>query len=221
MATELRKERRGRGFSNGAVHEQARRDRCNAAAGEGSRATVARLSAKKLKRGVSCKRAAHGEGGRGVYGDHVVHDPVRGKCGIGAALKMGGWCAAIGCTRPGGGETRQQRCAIGRGVGGRERGHTQPDEGGSLATGLREKTSGSGRQRNLAGVMGQVVKRVLGPRDIIGTGSRILIQKLDVKGALQQVGVDPGKAANFCYGRRGCLFIYLRLQFGWLGRPGR
>ena len=33
--------------------------------------------------------------------------------------------------------------------------------------------------------------------------------------------MDPAKAANVGYGRRTCLFIDLRLQFGWKGSPGR
>ena len=50
---------------------------------------------------------------------------------------------------------------------------------------------GSRRQLDLADVMGQIVKRVLGLRDKFGTGRRILIQRLDVKSAFRQVGVDP------------------------------
>ena len=73
---------------------------------------------------------------------------------------------------------------------------------------------------HLAGVMGQIIKRVLGLRNKFGTGKRILIQKMDVKSAFRQVGVDPAGAANFGYVLGGYLFIDLRLQFGWRGSPG-
>ena len=69
--------------------------------------------------------------------------------------------------------------------------------------------------------MDQIVKRVLGLLDEVGTCRRILIQKLDVKSAIRQVGVDPAKAANVGYGRREYLFIDLLLQFGWRGSPER
>ena len=73
---------------------------------------------------------------------------------------------------------------------------------------------------HLAGVMGQIIKRVLGLRDKFGTGKRILIKKMDVKSVFRQVGVDPAGAANFGYVLGGYLFIDLRLQFGWRGSPG-
>ena len=44
--------------------------------------------------------------------------------------------------------------------------------------------------------MGQIFKRVLELRDEFGTRRRIVIQKLDVKTAFWQVGVDPAKASN-------------------------
>ena len=77
--------------------------------------------------------------------------------------------------------------------------------------------SRNGRQRDLAGVMGQIIKRVLGLRDKFDTGRRILIQKLDVKSDFRR----PVKAAKFRYVWRGYCFINLRLQFGWRESSGR
>ena len=45
------------------------------------------------------------------------------------------------------------------------------------------------------------------------------MQKMDVKSALRQVGVDPAGAVNFGYVLGGHLFIDLRLQFRWRGSP--
>ena len=46
------------------------------------------------------------------------------------------------------------------------------------------------------------------------------MQKMDVKSALRQVGVDPAGVVNFGYVLGNYLFIDLRLQFGWRGGPG-
>ena len=73
---------------------------------------------------------------------------------------------------------------------------------------------------HLAGVMGQIIKRVRGLRDKFGIGRRILIRKMDVNSDFRQVGVDPAGAANFGYVLKGYLFIDLRLQFGWRGGAG-
>ena len=43
----------------------------------------------------------------------------------------------------------------------------------------------------LAGVMREVLQRVLGLRAKYGDGARILIQKVDVKNAFRQIPVDP------------------------------
>ena len=51
----------------------------------------------------------------------------------------------------------------------------------------------------LAGVMGQITKRVLGLRDKFWKGRRTLIQKIDAKRSSRQVAVDPAGAENFGY----------------------
>ena len=48
-----------------------------------------------------------------------------------------------------------------------------------------------------------------GAADTFGTGKRILMQKIDVKRAFRQVGVDPAGAAIFGYVLAGYLFIDL------------
>ena len=48
---------------------------------------------------------------------------------------------------------------------------------------------------------------------------RILIQRMDVKSALRQVGVDPAGAANFGYVLGEYASVDLRLQFEWTGSP--
>ena len=73
---------------------------------------------------------------------------------------------------------------------------------------------------HLAGVIGQIISRMLGLRDRFGIGKRILIQKVDAKRVFRQVGVDLAGAANVGYVLGGYLFIDLRLQFGWRGSPG-
>ena len=72
----------------------------------------------------------------------------------------------------------------------------------------------------LADVTLQIVRRILGLRDKFGTGRSIPTQKMDVKSALCQVGVDPAGAVNFGYVLGGDRFVELRLQFGWRGSPG-
>ena len=133
--------------------------------------------------------------GEGVCGDRAAHDQVGVERGNRAAQRNG-W-----------------------GVGGNGAVHHQAGVG-ARRRGCAKNKSVSGRQRDLAGVTGQIIKRVLGLRDKFGTGRRILIQKLDVKSAFRQVGVDPAKAAEFEYGRRACLFIDVRLQFGRRRSPG-
>ena len=72
----------------------------------------------------------------------------------------------------------------------------------------------------LAGVMHEVLQRVLGLRVKFGDRARILIQKMDVKNAFRQIPVDPDGAAAFGYVLGRYLFVDLRLQFGWRGSPG-
>ena len=72
----------------------------------------------------------------------------------------------------------------------------------------------------LAGVMHEVVQRVLGLRVKFGDRARIVIQKMDVKNAFRQIPVDPDGARVFGYVLGEFLFIDLRLQFGWRGSPG-
>ena len=73
---------------------------------------------------------------------------------------------------------------------------------------------------HLADVMLQIVQRILGLRVKFGTRKRIPIQKMDVKSAFGQVGVDPAGAVAFGYVLGDHLFIDLRLQFGCRGSPG-
>ena len=72
----------------------------------------------------------------------------------------------------------------------------------------------------LAGVMREVLQRILGLRAKFGGRARILIQKMDVKNAFRQIPVDPDGAAAFGYVLGRYLFVDLRLQFGWRGSPG-
>ena len=65
---------------------------------------------------------------------------------------------------------RQQGRARERVGGWRQWSRTQPGGGGSTATGLRKQKSVSGRQRDLASVMGPTVKRVPGLWDKFGAG---------------------------------------------------
>ena len=52
------------------------------------------------------------------------------------------------------------------------------------------------------------------------TGRRILIQKMDVKGAFQQIGVNPAGAAAFGYVVARYVVVNMMLQFGWRESPG-
>ena len=66
----------------------------------------------------------------------------------------------------------------------------------------------------LAGVMREVLQRILGSKAKFGDRARILIQKMVVKNAFRKIPVDPDGAAAF-----GCvlgqyLIVDLRLQFG-------
>lgn len=44
-----------------------------------------------------------------------------------------------------------------------------------------------------------ILKRALGLRAMFEVGERILIQKMDVKNAFSQVGVDPDGTSHFTY----------------------
>ena len=65
----------------------------------------------------------------------------------------------------------------------------------------------------LVGVMGQMIKRVLGLRDKFGIGRRVLIQKMDVKSIFRQMAVDPAGAAKVGYVMEGYVFIDVSTQF--------
>ena len=68
--------------------------------------------------------------------------------------------------------------------------------------------------------MKEILERVLGLRAKFGEGARILIQKMDVKNAFRQIGVDPDGPASFAYTFDDLVFVDLRPQFGWRGSPG-
>ena len=72
----------------------------------------------------------------------------------------------------------------------------------------------------LAGVMHEVLQRVLGLRVEFGDRARILIQKMDVKNESRQIPVDPDGAADFGYVLGEYIIVDLSLQFGWRGSPG-
>ena len=72
----------------------------------------------------------------------------------------------------------------------------------------------------LAGVMHEVVQRVIGLRVKFGDRAPILIHKMDVMNAFRKIPVDPDGARVFRYVLGEFLFTYLRLQFGWRGSPG-
>ena len=72
----------------------------------------------------------------------------------------------------------------------------------------------------LAGVMHEVIQRVLGLRVKFGDRALILIQKMDVQNAFRQIPVDPDRARVFGYVFGEFFFIELRLQFGWRGSLG-
>lgn len=50
-----------------------------------------------------------------------------------------------------------------------------------------------------AGVVTEVITRILGLRTKYGTQKRILLQKMDAKNAFRQVGVAPDRAVAFMY----------------------
>ena len=54
--------------------------------------------------------------------------------------------------------------------------------------------------------MGLIVRKALWLRDKFGIGRRIQIQKMGVKKAFHQVGVDPAGAANVGYVLSTCGF---------------
>ena len=64
---------------------------------------------------------------------------------------------------------------------------------------------------HLTDVMLQIVRRILGLRVKFVMGKRVLIQKIDVKSAFRQVGVDPAGAVAFGYVLGDHLFVVLRL----------
>ena len=54
----------------------------------------------------------------------------------------------------------------------------------------------------------------MGLRVKFGRKKRIPIQRMDVKSAFRQVGVDPAGAVAFKYVQGDHLFVDLRLQYG-------
>ena len=61
----------------------------------------------------------------------------------------------------------------------------------------------------LAGVMTEVITRILGLRAKYGTQKRILLQKMDVKSAFRQVGDVPDRPAAFAYRLEDLVFVDL------------
>ena len=59
----------------------------------------------------------------------------------------------------------------------------------------------------LAGVMKEIITRILGLRAKYGTQKRILLQKMDVKSEFRQVGVAPDRAAAFAYRLEDLVFV--------------
>ena len=72
----------------------------------------------------------------------------------------------------------------------------------------------------LAEVMNDIVKRIMGLRAKFGTGTRIPIEKLDAKSTFRQISVDPAGAAAFGYVVADYIVVDMRLQFGWRGGAG-
>ena len=68
----------------------------------------------------------------------------------------------------------------------------------------------------ITGIITQTLVNMGDVRDRKG----ILLQKMDVKITLRQVGVAPGQAAAFAYLLEDLIFVDLRLQFGRCGSPG-
>ena len=64
----------------------------------------------------------------------------------------------------------------------------------------------------LAGVMHEVLQRVLGLKVKCEDRQRILIQTVDVQSAFRQMPVDPDGAAAFPYVLGGYRFVDFRLQ---------
>ena len=71
----------------------------------------------------------------------------------------------------------------------------------------------------LAGVMREVLQRIVGLRANVGDRTRIAIQTMDVKNAFRWIPVDSDGAVAFGYVRGGYHFVDLRLQFGCRGNP--
>ena len=73
----------------------------------------------------------------------------------------------------------------------------------------------------LAGVMREVIQRVLGLRAKFGDRARFLIKKINVKNAFRQVPVDPDGAAAFGYALVGTsLSTYACSSSGGVVRGG-
>ena len=65
----------------------------------------------------------------------------------------------------------------------------------------------------LAGVMREVLHRILGLKAKLGDRARILIHKMHVNNEFRQIPVDPDGGASFGYVLGRYLFVDLRLQF--------
>lgn len=72
----------------------------------------------------------------------------------------------------------------------------------------------------LSGVLDDVMLWILRLRSKLEPLRCILVQKMGVKSAFRQVGVDPAGAANFGSIFRNFVVIDLRLQFRWRDSPG-
>ena len=66
----------------------------------------------------------------------------------------------------------------------------------------------------------KIANMILRLRGTFGREGRIPIQKVDVKSASPQVGVDPAEVVNFRHVLGDYLFVDQRLQIGYRGSPG-
>ena len=69
-------------------------------------------------------------------------------------------------------------------------------------------------------MINDIIRRILGLRAKYGTKRRTIIQTMDVKSTIRQIGVDPAGTAAFGYVVADYVVVDMRFQFRWRGSPG-
>lgn len=67
----------------------------------------------------------------------------------------------------------------------------------------------------LGGILDPILNRIVGLKNEVGVGGRILIQIMDMKSSYRQVALGPDGESHFTYYLGQFPFVDFRLQLGW------